>query len=280
MKSAQDKIAAVLTEISNQNSVSTTTTAAATVGLIISMAQLLFPAVVDKEFWAIVQGCYIEIAMTYRGVDYNSARQSWVTASGGNFEGHIRLHINQVLNLKGIAAIKGDRLRQLGKRSENVQRLITFLTLPAKRRCTQSSLGVWPDNDVLVLTLKQDGQWRIIASVSAKTSSHSRNTSVLFWSLAVRDLGIKYYLATLDRDDQFVKPCASTAVNQERKLFEAYCDRVFTANPLGSYCSQVKPLVFTDSAPSALTDELLDIKTRDVSDAVDTPVSVDDLESY
>ena len=249
-----------------------------TVGKLSVAAQLIYPY--DKDVLQVIQETYIQL-LTERGLDLNQARQSWVTASGGSFEGYIRNHINDALNSVGIIAVKGDRLKQLGKRSPNIQNLIRFLTLPAKRRCTQTSVDVWPDNDILALLKMPDNNWRVLASVSAKTSSHSRNTSVLFWSQAVSALGIKYFLATQDRDDQFVKPCTSPNVNQERKLFEAYCDRVFTSNPLASYCSQVKSLIVRDDGASDLTDELIDLKDQIAGKAYKPPaVTLDDIELY
>ena len=250
------------------------------VGKITTAAQQLFPEDKDKDFLQIVQETYIKL-LTDKGVDPIKARQSWVVASGGDFEGYIRNHINQVLNLEGIVAIKGDRLKQLGKNSKKIQELIKFLTLPAKRKCTQTSVDVWPDNDILVLLKTEDNAWRILASISAKTSSHSRNTSVLFWSLAVSSLGIKYFLATQDRDNQFVKKCTSDNVNQERKLFEAYCDRVFTSNPNASYCSQVKSLILRDDGSSELTDELLELKRQITGNTNNhRTVSIKALENY
>lgn len=250
------------------------------VGKITTVAQELFPEDKDKDFLQIVQETYIKL-LTDKGIEPIKARQSWVVASGGDFEGYIRNHINQVLNSEGIVAIKGDRLKQLGKNSKKIQELIKFLTLPAKRKCTQTSVDVWPDNDILVLLKTEDNTWRILASISAKTSSHSRNTSVLFWSLAVSSLGIKYFLATQDRDSQFVKKCTSDNVNQERKLFEAYCDRVFTSNPNASYCSQVKSLILRDDGSSGLTDELLELKRQIIGNTNNRKtVSIEDLENY
>ena len=250
------------------------------VGKITTVAQQLFPEDKDKDFLQIVQETYIKL-LTDKEIDPIKARQSWVVASGGDFEGYTRNHINQVLNSEGIVAIKGDRLKQLGKNSKKIQELIKFLTLPAKRRCTQTSVDVWPDNDILVLLKTEDNTWRILASISAKTSSHSRNTSVLFWSLAVSSLGIKYFLATQDRDNQFVKECVSDSVNQERKLFEAYCDRVFTSNPDASYCSQVKSLILRDDGSSELTDELLELNKQVVGKITHREaVSIEDIESY
>ncbi len=250
------------------------------VGKITPLAQQLFPEDKDKDFLLIVQETYIKLLID-KGVDPIKARQSWVAASGGDFEGYIRNHINQILNSEGIVAIKGDRLKQLGKNSKKIQNLIKFLTLPAKRRCTQTSVDVWPDNDILVLLKTEDMVWRILASISAKTSSHSRNTSVLFWSLAVSSLGIKYFLTTQDRDNQFVKGCASDDVNQERKLFEAYCDRVFTSNPQASYCSQVKSLILRNDGSSELTDELLELKKQiNGRKATNKHVTIKELENY
>jgi len=250
------------------------------VGKITTSAQQLFPKDKDKDFLQIIQDTYIKI-LTKKGIPPIKARQSWVVASGGNFEGYIRNHINLVLNPEGIVAIKGDRLKQLGKNSQKIQELIRFLTLPVKRRCTQTSVDVWPDNDILILGKVNKETWRILASISAKTSSHSRNTSVLFWSLAVSSLGIKYFLATQDRDNQFVKECNSDNVNQERKLFEAYCDRVFTTNPNAKYCSQVKSLILRNDGSSELTDEILDLKRRIIGKENEAnSVSVLDLEKY
>lgn len=250
------------------------------VGKITTSAQQLFPKDKDKDFLQIVQETYIKLLID-KQIDPIKARQSWVVASGGDFEGYIRNHIDQVLNSEGILAIKGDRLKQLGKNSKKIQELIKFLTLPAKRRCTQTSVDVWPDNDILILLKTEDNTWRILASISAKTSSHSRNTSVLFWSLAVSSLGIKYFLATQDRDSQFVKKCTSDNVNQERKLFEAYCDRVFTSNPDASYCSQVKSLIIRDDGSSELTDELLELKNQIVGKTTYRgTVSIKDIENY
>lgn len=250
------------------------------VGKITTLAQQLFPEDKDKYFLQIVQEAYISLLIN-RGIDPIRARQSWVVASGGDFEGYIRNHINQILNSEGIVAIKGDRLKQLGKKSLRIKELIRFLTLPAKRRCTQTSVDVWPDNDILVLLKTQDDIWRILASISAKTSSHSRNTSVLFWSIAVSSLGIKYFLATQDRDNQFIKECTSNDVNQERKLFEAYCDRVFTSNPQANYCSQVKSLILRDDGSSELANELLELKKQIVGKiSHGETVSIEDLENY
>jgi hypothetical protein len=238
------------------------------------LCQDLFPS--ESNPLQIIQDAYVSLLID-QGLDLNQARQSWVTASGGNFESYLRNHINNVLNKIGIVAIKGDRLKQLGKTSPNIQELIKFLTLPAKRRCTQTSVDVWPDNDILTL-IRVNDKWRVLASISAKTSDHSRNTSVLFWALAVSALGIKYFLATQDRDDQFVKPCNSSNVNQSRKLFEAYCDRVFTSNPKASYCSQVKSLLIRDDGTSELTDELLALG-RQVADKT-ASTSIEELEQY
>lgn len=249
------------------------------VSRISSKAQELFPQDKDEEFHQIVQETYIRIVVD-KGIDPIKARQSWVVASGGDFEGYVRNHINQILNSEGIVAIKGAYLKQLGKTSPKIQELIKFLTLPARRKCTQTSVDVWPDNDILVLTKVDENNWRVLASVSVKTSSHSRNTSVLFWALAVSSLGIKYFLATQDRDNQFVKDCTAKNVSQERKLFEAYCDKVFTSNPKTRYCAQVKSLILRDDGTSELTDELLTLKLQETPKAIKRNVSEEDLMNY
>jgi len=249
------------------------------VGNIIKLVQELFPREKDKDFNIIVQESYIQLLIDKR-VSPIKARQSWVVASGGNFEGYLRNHINEVLNPYGIIAIKGDKLKKLAKRSKKIKEIVKFLTLPAKRKCTQQSVDVWPDNDILVLATIDKITWRIIASISAKTSSHSRNTSVLFWAIVVRELGVKYFLATQDRDEQFIKKCTSNKVNQERKLFEAYCDGVFTSNPNAAYCSQVKSLILRNDGTSELTNELLDLKEAELNSSVAMYVRSHDIEAY
>jgi len=227
----------------------------ALVGKINTKVQTLNPK--ESELALIVQEIYIRI-QERKGWDRNKARQSWVTASGGDFEGFVRNHINEVLNTRGIIAIKGDALKKMAKKDNQIQEIIKFLMLPNKRRCTQTELKVWADSDVIVLTKNNEGTWKVLAVISCKTSDHSRNTSVLFWSLAFVQLGIKYFLATQDLDQQFKEECKK-AIKKQRRLFEAYCDRVFSTNPSTKYCSQVKSLIIRRNGSSDLTDELLEL---------------------
>ena len=274
-----EKVDNLIRQIDSKKSITRDMKPVVVVGKITEEAQLIYPSDKDKEFLQIVQETYIKLLIN-NGHDPIKARQSWVVASGGNFEGYLRNHINQILNQDGVIAIKGDSLKHLTKKSKKIAELIKFLTLPAKRRCTQTSVDVWPDNDILILAKTNENDWRVLASISAKTSSHSRNTSVLFWSIAVRSLGIKYFLATQDRDNQFIKECMSDKVKQERRLFEAYCDRVFTSNPRAKYCSQVKSLIINDDGTSELTNELLDLKKRELPNTKGYTVSVNELEKY
>lgn len=62
------------------------------VGKITTAAQQLFPEDKDKDFLQIVQETYIKL-LTDKGIDPIKARQSWVVASGGDFEGYTRNHI-------------------------------------------------------------------------------------------------------------------------------------------------------------------------------------------
>lgn len=63
------------------------------VGKITTSAQQLFPEDKDKDFLQIVQETYIKLLID-KGVEPIKARQSWVVASGGDFEGYIRNHVN------------------------------------------------------------------------------------------------------------------------------------------------------------------------------------------
>jgi hypothetical protein len=174
------------------------------------------------------------------GADANQARQSWVAASGNNFESFMRNFINQSLNGEGILAVKGDRL----KTSPKAENIVAFLTLKANRRCTQTTTGVWPDSDIVVLTKDRTGTLKAFALLNCKTSDHSRNDAVLFWALALRDTNIKYCLLTQDLDGRFDRGDDDPRVSALRRKAEAFLDRVYSTNPATTECSQVKRLDF------------------------------------
>lgn len=219
----------------------------------------------EKDFQIYLQEVYIRLQES-KGRDRNIARQSWVTASGGDFEGFVRNHINEELNKKGIVAIKGDNLKKIASKNSQVAGVVKFLMLPNKRRCTQTELKIWADSDVVVVYKDSKNQWKVLAVISCKTSDHARNTSVLFWAQAFVHLGIKYFLATQDLDNQFDQECIQ-ATKKSRRLFEAYCDRVFSTNPSTKYCSQIKSLIMRKDGGSGLTDELEELlkATKDFS---------------
>jgi len=160
------------------------------VGRIISLIQGL--EVPEKVLMAAVQYVYMKHFEAVHGRDANKARQSWVSASGNSFEDFMRRFINENLGQEGILAVKGDRLR----RSEVAANIVRFLTLRANRRCTQTTTGVWPDSDIVVLTGERSGALKAFALLNCKTSDHSRNDAVFFWALALRDNNIKYCLLT------------------------------------------------------------------------------------
>src|SRR3989338_3746459 len=189
----------------------------------------------SEEIFATTQNFYIRSFQDLGFGDQNQARQSWVVASGNNFEDLMRAVINVALNKVGILAIKGGRLRKKSPANE----IVEFLTLRARRRCTQASTGVWPDSDVIVLTKDKDGRFKAFALISCKTSDHSRNDSVMFWALALRETNIKYCLATMDLDDKFSRGDGDARVSGHRKKAEAYLDRVYSTNPNTIECSQV-----------------------------------------
>ena len=116
------------------------------VGIIMNLVQA--SDVKEKETMPLTQEIYIRLFQESGRGDLNMARQSWVVASGNNFEVFMRNFINDNLNNEGIVAIKGDQLRNKPKAEE----MVKFLTLAAKRRCTQTSTGVWPDSDIVVIS--------------------------------------------------------------------------------------------------------------------------------
>ena len=108
----------------------------ADVGKITTLVQGI--GIPPKEVMKTVQEVYIAHYLAVKGGDANKARQSWVAASGNNFEEFMRFFINVALNPEGILAVKGDRLRQ----KPSAANIVGFLTLKANRRCTQTTTGV------------------------------------------------------------------------------------------------------------------------------------------
>ncbi len=226
--------------------------AVADVGRIMTLVQSLM--IPEKEVMKVVQDIYIAHYQAVNGVDANKARQSWVAASGNNFEDFMRHFINDNLNAEGILAVKGDRLRQ----KPQATKIVEFLTLKANRRCTQTTTGVWPDSDIVVLTKEKTGALKAFALLNCKTSDHSRNDAVLFWALALRDNNIKYCLLTQDLDKRFAKGDSDPQVSNLRKKAEAFLDRVYSTNPTTTECSQVKRLDFR--TPGGADSLLMDLR--------------------
>jgi hypothetical protein len=228
----------------------------------------------EKKVTEVAQEIYIRLFIEKTGGDANRARQSWVVASGNNFEELIRSFINDSLNPEGILAIKGDRLRNHPKAKD----IVEFLTLKANRRCSQTTTGVWPDSDILVLTLDKKNNLKTFALLNCKTSDHSRNDAVLFWALALRDNNIKYCLMTQDLDKRFVKGDDHPQISSLRRKSEAYLDRVYTTNTATSECSQVRILDFTTpEGTEAFLDDLKTWRKEVVPDFLDAPLSTEFL---
>jgi hypothetical protein len=224
--------------------------AVADAGKIMTLIQSL--GIPEKDVMELVQHVYVTHYKLIKGSDANKARQSWVSASGNSFESLMRNFINQNLNSEGILALKGDRLRTLPA----AEHIVEFLTLKANRRCTQTTTGVWPDSDIVVLTRDKQGTVKVFAVLNCKTSDHSRNDAVLFWALALRDNNIKYCFLTQDLDGKFVKGDADGRISSLRKKAEAYLDRVYTTNPTTTECSQVRRIRFRTPESDPLLSDL------------------------
>jgi hypothetical protein len=202
--------------------------AVADVGKIMTLVQA--SDLPEKDVMLITQHIYITHFQKVNAADANQARQSWVTASGNNFESFIRIFINQNLNAEGILAVKGDRLRNNPKAA-----------------------------DIVVLTKeKTTGAVKAFALLNCKTSDHSRNDAVLFWALALRDTGIKYCLVTQDLDKRFDKGDNDNRISALRRKAEAFLDRVYSTSPSTTECSQVKKLVF--NTPHGADSLLIDLR--------------------
>lgn len=200
------------------------------------MAQL-GPTADISQAMSEVQRLYQEMAVQVRHMSVNSARQSWVTASGNAFQALIQGHINTRLNRKEIYAVSARELRRLAPH------LISFLMLPARRRCVQERLDTWPDTDIILLTQDRKKNWKVFGLVSCKTSFHARETESCFWALAIRDIGIRYTMVTQDLRDELGTEKRPT---KARKLLEAYFNRVYSTNPRTSHCPQIQPLEVED----------------------------------
>jgi len=242
------------------------------VGKILNIVQA--SNVPEDEVMSLTQDIYIRLFQELKRGDQNQARQSWVVASGNNFEDFIRNFINQSLNSEGIFAIKGNNL----KKYNNANDIVGFLTLQAKRRCTQTNTGVWPDSDIIVLTKEKNGKIKAFALLNCKTSDHSRNDAVLFWALALRDNGIKYCLMTQDLDNKFAKGDNDRQISSLRKKAEAYLDRVYSTNPTTQECSQIRKLDFSDpNKIKYFLDDLRSWRREVVPDFDDPPINEEGL---
>lgn len=238
-----DKVKAELTDFGKN--------AVADAGKVMTLVQAL--GLPEKDLMEAVQHVYITRYQEVNGSDANRARQSWVAASGNSFETFMRNFINLSLNAEGILAMKGDRLKNNPKAAS----IVTFLTLKANRRCTQTTTGVWPDSDIVVLAKEKTGALKAFALLNCKTSDHSRNDAVLFWALALRDTGIKYCLVTQDLDKRFDKGDNDNRISALRRKSEAFLDRVYSTSPTTTECSQVKKLDFkTPKGADALLSDL------------------------
>ncbi|MBI2862082.1 MAG: hypothetical protein HYX89_04610 [Chloroflexi bacterium] len=212
------------------------------------------------------QAVYMALCQDMAGLDVQQARNSWVSASGGSLQRFVVNHINDRLASKGILASTEQSLHRLPV--PDFERVTEFLSLPARRRCQQSPLGLWPDTDVIVLTMNSQGPWQVIAIISCKTSLRERWQESTFWALATRDLGIKYAFVT---EDPELELGTCERPRRARRALEAYMDRTYSMNPRTSMCSQILPL-FVDGA-SALCNDLERWREDIVTDAYKAPIS-------
>jgi hypothetical protein len=182
---------------------------------------------------------YIEAYVTFleslgvsHGTARESARQSWNPASGGFFQQYVTQYINKQTRSHGLLACTKDTLESIAPS------VIEFLKLPAKRRCLQSAISVWPDNDIILLTRDQHSVWRAVGILSCKTSLRERTFESAFWTLATRDTGLRSGFVTADLDNELGQ-CGGTG--KTRQIAETYFDRTYSTNPGTAWCSQVRP---------------------------------------
>ncbi|MBM2812502.1 MAG: hypothetical protein HW416_3261, partial [Chloroflexi bacterium] len=135
----------------------------------------------------------------------DSDAQAKRVLGGATFEMVINTILNKFLEADGISIVTGKRqyLNALIGNRDNVEQIISYTTLPVKRRCTQTQLDDYPDSDLFALVRPHhpDNPWRLLAIISCKTSFHTRETQAAFWGLSVRTSSyIKYVCVTEDHN--------------------------------------------------------------------------------
>ncbi|NQT52455.1 hypothetical protein HQ576_10410 [bacterium] len=185
------------------------------------------------DLWSVVAEDYVAILRNEDSQEEGSARQSWRSASGKAFEGSVRLAVNAKLRGHGLLAAERSQLEA------HHREVIRFLTLPAKRVCSQDNVDVWPDNDLIVVCQREDGTLQALAVISCKTSLRERVMQSLFWSLAIKvGIPVKSLFVTLDAQRE-LGSCAHPT--KARRLVEAYFDATYVLNKSTSTCSAVRP---------------------------------------
>ncbi len=195
---------------------------------IVAIGEALKPHLpAEADFLVDAHYVFRELAAPDSGLIANQARQAWASASGHVFQ----LIVKDKVNSAGLP----NEIRALDA-SEIEAPIREFLTLLARRRCTQARLDVWPDNDLIVVGRAASGQTRALCIISCKTSLRERAIESCFWAVATRDIGIRAAFATADLDGELgtcLKPTKS------RQLLESYFDRVYSTPPTTERCTQV-----------------------------------------
>lgn len=231
-----------------------------TVGLIIKEMQALrsLPAwVVDA--WGDVEDIYNIIKKTSPSV---SASHGWRSASGFGFQKFIQDYLNIHLNSVGIGAASKGFIEKVATN------LIPLVSLTLNRQCVQSSFKVWQDTDIALVTKNGQGNWKLIAIISCKTSFHARETEACFYALARQARNLKQSLVTVDAD-LALGTCAKP--NKVRALLEAYFDRVFSTNPLTKTCAQIRHI--KEDGRTIFIDEILSWRKNVVPNYISTPLT-------
>jgi len=180
--------------------------------------------------WSQIGRDYCSIVSSSDGFGEDQAKQSWRSAGGRAFVDFVRLAIGSTLRHEGLHVLRRGELGEArGVRG--------CLTLHATRRCTGDSIGVWPENDLVVVDRPDGGAMTAVAVACCKTSLRERVMQSLFWSLALRtNGGPKWVFVTLDAQHE-LGTCAHPT--KARKLVEAYFDRTYVLNSSAAFCAAV-----------------------------------------
>lgn len=158
------------------------------------------------------------------GILRDKYKTRWRSASGVAFEKIIEKWLNSTgLHRVGLRVVRGSELPELAKK---------YITISSKRKCLQQIVHLAPDRDLPVL----NGENRVVAVLSLKTSLRERLQETIFWKLLLPQ--IPFVLVTPDMDKE-LGTCKKP--RKARVLAECFLDGVYVIGDVNE-CPLVKKI--------------------------------------